>query len=88
MPINVPHHSIIGNRGCDIGAASTDGVVPYWSSHLDSARSEVIVPADHSCHDHPIAIAELDRILQEHLYGIHHRTSTRSSNKRALTRHY
>jgi len=43
-------------------------VVPYWSSHLDGAVSEKIVPSDHSAHRHPEAIAELKRILREHLH--------------------
>src|SRR5205085_12244551 len=44
-PIHVPYHSIIGNRGKPGPIAeSTDGVVPYWSSHLGSAKSECIVP--------------------------------------------
>src|SRR6267154_4703915 len=33
-PISVPYHSIIGDRGKGDSPNSTDGVVPYWSSHL------------------------------------------------------
>ena len=43
-PISVPYHSIIGDRGKGDSPNSTDGVVPYWSSHFDKAQSEVIVP--------------------------------------------
>jgi hypothetical protein len=38
-------------------------VVPYWSSHLKSAQSEVIVPDSHGAYDDPQAILELRRIL-------------------------
>ena len=63
MPIQVPHHSIIGDRGKGDTPDSSDGVVPYWSSHLASAQSEVIVPYGHSAYDQPQAILELRRIL-------------------------
>ena len=46
---------------------STDGVVPYWSSHLDRAQSEVIVPGPHGAAELPQTIAELDRILRLHV---------------------
>jgi pimeloyl-ACP methyl ester carboxylesterase len=68
VPIRVPYHSIIGNRGKPGPIAdSTDGVVPYWSSHLDGAQSEVIVPGPHGACKLPETIAELDRILRLHL---------------------
>src|SRR4029077_12930984 len=67
-PITVPYHSIIGNRGKPGPLAdSTDGVVPYWSSHLDGAQSECIVPGPHGSCELPQTIAELDRILRLHL---------------------
>jgi hypothetical protein len=40
--------------------------VPYWSSHLDGAQSELIVPSDHRAQRNPEAIAEVDRILKLH----------------------
>ena len=43
------------------------GVVPYWSSHLDGAQSEVIVPGPHGSCALPQTIDELDRILKLHL---------------------
>ncbi len=50
QPIYAPFHSIIGDRGKGDTPNSTDGVVPYWSSHLDGAQSELIVPGPHgSC---------------------------------------
>jgi hypothetical protein len=42
----------------------TDGVVPYWSSHLAGAQSELIVPSTHGAHQNPQAIAEVCRILR------------------------
>jgi len=66
-PISVPYHSIIGDRGKGDSPNSTDGVVPYWSSHLDGAQSECIVPGPHSSCELPQTIAELDRILRLNL---------------------
>jgi len=65
--ISVPYHSIIGDRGKDHCPDCTDGVVPYRSSHLDGAQSEVIVPGPHGACELPETIAELDRILRLHL---------------------
>jgi len=66
--IGAPYHSIIGNRGKPGPLAdSSDGVVPYWSSHLDGAQSECIVPGPHGSCELPQTIAELDRILRLHL---------------------
>lgn len=63
LPIRAPHHSIIGDRGRGGTPHSSDGVVEYWSSHLDSAQSELIVPAPHTCCEYPQTIAEIRRIL-------------------------
>ncbi|MEQ1843814.1 MAG: alpha/beta hydrolase, partial [Verrucomicrobiales bacterium] len=41
----VIYHSVIGDRGKGDTPDSSDGVVPYWSSHLDGAASELIVPS-------------------------------------------
>jgi pimeloyl-ACP methyl ester carboxylesterase len=66
--IQAPYYSIIGNRGKPGPLAdSTDGVVPYWSSHLDGAQSECIVPGPHGSCELPQTIAELDRILRLYL---------------------
>ncbi|HEX2748238.1 MAG TPA: alpha/beta fold hydrolase [Verrucomicrobiales bacterium] len=59
----VPYHSIIGDRGKGDTPNSSDGAVPYWSSHLEGAQSELIVPSGHRAHQHPAAIAEVRRIL-------------------------
>ncbi len=67
----IPYHSIIGDRGKGgnkdrTKPVSSDGVVPYWSSHLDGAASEKIVPSDHAAHQHPGGITEARRILRLH----------------------
>ena len=68
----VPFHSLIGDRGKGgfldhRKPASSDGVVPYWSSHLQGARSEKIIPSGHWSQVHPLGMAEIKRILLEHL---------------------
>jgi pimeloyl-ACP methyl ester carboxylesterase len=68
----IPFHSVMGDRGKGgnkdkTRPVSSDGVVPYWSSHLDGAVSEKIVPSNHSSHQHPEGIAEVHRILKSHL---------------------
>ena len=63
LPIRAPYHSIIGDRGKGDSPKSSDGVVPYWSSHLDGAQSELIVPGPHGSHELPQTLAELKRIL-------------------------
>jgi len=42
LPIapGVTYHSIMGDRGKGNTPESSDGVVPYWSSHLGGAASE------------------------------------------------
>jgi len=60
----VPYNTIIGDRGRGDSPNSSDGVVPYWSSHMDGAQSERIVPSGHSAHQNPEAIAEVLRILK------------------------
>ena len=74
LPIapGIPYHSIMGDRGKGgkkdrTKPVNSDGVVPYWSSHLKGARSELIVPSNHSAHQNPRAIAEVRRILDEHV---------------------
>lgn len=63
----VTYHSIIGDRGKNDTPDSSDGVVPYWSSHLDGVASEKIVPSNHEAHLTPEAHKELARILHLHL---------------------
>ena len=68
LPISarVRYHTIIGQRRSDVPLASSDdGVVPYWSSHLDGAASEKVVHSGHSVQETPQAVIELKRILRE-----------------------
>ncbi len=63
----VTYHTVVGDRGKGDTPDSSDGVVPYWSSHLDGATSELIVPSGHGSHESKAGVAELERILEEHL---------------------
>lgn len=62
----VPTHSIIGDRGRGNSPRSSDGVVPYWSSHLGWG-SETIVPSDHSVQDVPETAEDLKKVLKGYL---------------------
>ena len=61
------YHSIIGDQDRADHPGGSDGVVPYSSSHLDNAASEVVVKSGHSIHRSPAAMRELLRILRLHL---------------------
>jgi hypothetical protein len=68
----IPYHSIMGDRGKGgnldkTKPVSSDGIVPYWSAHIDGAKSELTVPSGHWSNHHPQAIAEVKRILRLHL---------------------
>jgi pimeloyl-ACP methyl ester carboxylesterase len=69
LPIahGVPYHSIIGDRGRGDTPHSSDGVVPYWSSHLAGAQSELVVNSDHGAQYNPQAVREVERILKLNL---------------------
>lgn len=70
LPIDAPYYSIIGDRGRGNTPNSSDGVVPYWSSHLAGAQSELIVPGPHGSFALPQTIAELKGILRLHLASL------------------
>ena len=65
LPIapDIPYYTIVGDRGRGDTPNSSDGVVAYWSSHLDG-ESEFIAPCNHSSPRNPQAIAEVHRILK------------------------
>ncbi|MGI9245005.1 MAG: alpha/beta fold hydrolase [Verrucomicrobiales bacterium] len=70
----IPYHSLIGDRGKGgnldrTKPESSDGIVPYWSSHMDGAESELIIPSEHWTILEPEGIAEVNRILHLHLKG-------------------
>ena len=64
---DVPTFSVIGNRGrCGLLARSSDGVVPYWSSHINWGE-EFIVPESHSVQKHKDTAEYMKIILHEYL---------------------
>ncbi len=67
LPICVPYHSIIGNDRQAGVPGGTDGIVPYTSSHLEGAQSELIVKSGHSVQENLSAIREVRRLLLQHL---------------------
>jgi pimeloyl-ACP methyl ester carboxylesterase len=79
LPIEAPHNSIIGDRGRGDTPKSSDGVVPYWSSHVGTAQSELIVPTDHGAMNHPKAVEEVRRILLQQLRGDKSQRETRAA---------
>jgi pimeloyl-ACP methyl ester carboxylesterase len=61
----VTYHSIIGRSDPAVALeSSTDGFVPYASSHLDGAASELVVTSGHGVQQTPAAILEIRRILR------------------------
>jgi pimeloyl-ACP methyl ester carboxylesterase len=67
LPPGLPYHSIIARAAPVPFESSTDLIVPYTSSHLDGAVSELVVDGNHSCLSKPEVIAEIHRILILHL---------------------
>ena len=76
-PPQVHYHSVIGVTQDNTAIVERllagaplheegDGVVPVSSARIDTADSEIIVPADHShVHQHPLTVLEVRRILLE-----------------------
>jgi pimeloyl-ACP methyl ester carboxylesterase len=69
MPVSsrITAHSIIAVRRPGSLVGQTDGVVAYESAHVDGVSSERVVRSSHSTQGHPETIAEVRRILLEHL---------------------
>lgn len=61
------YYTIAGDRGRGDTPDSSDGIVGYWSSHLDGAQDELIVPTGHASFEDPKSILFTWRILREHL---------------------
>ena len=59
-------HSIVAVSGDKPLAEDDDGIVKYESAHLDGVESEVVIHSWHSVQGHPLAIAEVRRILYLH----------------------
>ena len=62
----IPVHSIVAVSGNNPLAEDDDGIVKYESAHLDDAKSELVIHSGHSVQGHPLAIAEVRRILYLH----------------------
>ncbi|WP_313139699.1 alpha/beta fold hydrolase [Stenotrophomonas sp.] len=66
MAPKVRYHSIIARSSAQGPLQdSSDGLVPYWSSHLPHAQSEKVIVSGHSVQEATPAIVELRRILHE-----------------------
>ncbi|WMJ68093.1 alpha/beta hydrolase [Stenotrophomonas sp. 24(2023)] len=68
LPIQpgLKYHSIIARRKPEVPLQqSDDGLVPYWSAHLDGAVSEKVITSGHSVQETPQAVLEVRRILRE-----------------------
>ena len=61
--VGVPFHSIIATRNAADCRDSSDGIVPYWSAHLDGAASETTVPHPHRCLEKPATVQAVMKIL-------------------------
>ncbi len=69
LPIEVPFHSVLGQRSPGPVETSSDGVVPYSSGHLDHAASELVVRSGHGVCENPDAQREVIRILRLDLHN-------------------
>lgn len=68
LPPRVPFHTVIADLG--LAEDVTDGIVEGWSATLPGAASELTVPSTHGVHRQPAGIAEVRRILHEHLRSV------------------
>ena len=59
-------HSIVAVQGNGPAEKGDDGIVEYASAHQENADSEIVVRSGHSVQGHPLAIAEVRRILRLH----------------------
>ncbi len=63
----VTAHSIIGLVPGESEESGGDGVVKFASAHIDGVESELVVPYPHSMQAMPEVVAEVERILHQHL---------------------
>ena len=67
-PCWVTMHSVVGDGHSWFVGVRDDCVVSVESAHTEGAVSEIFVPATHTkVHHHPRTIAEVRRILLQHL---------------------
>jgi hypothetical protein len=64
---SITAHSIIAVLGDPPLIGKTDGVVAYESAHIEGVESEKVVHSSHSTQGHPETVAEVRRILREHI---------------------
>ena len=67
IPADIKYNSIIADNGKNGIRSGTDGYVPYASSHLEGAESEIIVNSKHGCLENPMVILDIKKILQSNL---------------------
>jgi pimeloyl-ACP methyl ester carboxylesterase len=68
-PCWVTTHSIIGKAHSSLLSGGDDCVVGVESARISGATSELVVPASHTkVHHHPQTVAEIRRILTQHLH--------------------
>jgi pimeloyl-ACP methyl ester carboxylesterase len=79
LPIKVPYHSVIGQHNPGQKELGSDGVVPYWSSHLSGSQSELIVRSGHGVFSNQDAVRETIRILH-----VEDRLETQPARQRGL----
>jgi pimeloyl-ACP methyl ester carboxylesterase len=59
-------NSIVAVKGEGPLEKDDDGIVEYTSAHLADVESELVIRSGHSVHAHPLAIAEVRRIIYRH----------------------
>ncbi len=64
---DLKYYTVVGDRGKGDTPDSSDGIVGYWSSHLEGATRELIVPTGHESFTHPKSVAFTHEILRDHL---------------------
>lgn len=82
LAINVPFHSVIGQYKAGPVETSSDGFVPYASSHLDGATSERIVRSGHGVCANQDGEREIVRILRLELEREHRSMPASYAEKR------
>jgi pimeloyl-ACP methyl ester carboxylesterase len=65
-------NSIIAVKQTENIESGDDGVVKYQSAHIDGVESELVVHDSHSTQSNPHTVAEVRRILLEHLKWVQH----------------
>lgn len=68
LPLKAPCDSIIAVKDKRVALLdSSDGVVPYSSSHIKGVESEVTVISGHSCTANPETVKAVTKLVRKHL---------------------